>query len=77
MALGLGWALPGIGKQTIVEPARAAKPPESISTIMVTIAGLAVAVAGTLIESGSSTSIVLPSHVSCLPTDSPRRSRLH
>jgi hypothetical protein len=49
-ALGLGWTLPSIGTQTVVDPARAREAAGVNLTVMVTIAGIAVAVAGTLIE---------------------------
>ena len=52
-ALGLGWTLPSIGSQTVVDPARAGEAAGVNLTVMVTIAGVAVAVAGTLIELGS------------------------
>jgi hypothetical protein len=52
-ALGLGWTLPSIGTQTVVDPARAGEAAGVNLTVMVTIAGIAVAVAGTLIELGS------------------------
>jgi hypothetical protein len=52
-ALGLGWTLPSIGTQTLVDPARAGEAAGVNLTVMVTIAGIAVAVAGTLIELGS------------------------
>ena len=51
-ALGLGWTLPSIGSQTVVDPARAGEAAGVNLTVMVTIAGVAVAVAGTLIELG-------------------------
>jgi hypothetical protein len=51
--LGLGWTLPSIGTQTVVDPARAGEAAGVNLTVMVTIAGIAVAVAGTLIELGS------------------------
>jgi EmrB/QacA subfamily drug resistance transporter len=51
-ALGLGWTLPSIGTQTAVDPARAGEAAGVNLTVMVTIAGVAVAVAGTLIELG-------------------------
>jgi predicted MFS family arabinose efflux permease len=51
-ALGLGWTLPSIGSQTVVEPARAGEAAGVNLTVMVTIAGVAVAMAGTLIELG-------------------------
>jgi Na+/melibiose symporter-like transporter len=52
IALGLGWTLPSIGAQTAVEPERAGEAAGVILTIMVTIAGVGVAIAGTLIELG-------------------------
>jgi hypothetical protein len=52
-ALGLGWTLPSIRSQTVVDPARAGEAAGVNLTVMVTIAGVAVAVAGTLIERGS------------------------
>jgi MFS family permease len=51
-ALGLGWTLPSIGSQTVVDPARAGEAAGVNLTVMVTIAGVAVALAGTLIELG-------------------------
>jgi hypothetical protein len=51
-ALGLGWTLPSIGSQTVVDPARAGEAAGVNLTVMVTIAGVAVAMAGTLIELG-------------------------
>ena len=51
-ALGLGWTLPSIGCQTVVDPARAGEAAGVNLTALVTIAGVAVAVAGTLIELG-------------------------
>jgi MFS family permease len=51
-ALGLGWTLPNIGTQSVVEPARAGEAAGVNLTTMVTIGGVAVAVAGTLIELG-------------------------
>jgi hypothetical protein len=51
-ALGLGWTLPSIGTQTVVDPTRAGEAAGVNLTVMVTIAGVAVAVAGTLIELG-------------------------
>jgi hypothetical protein len=51
-ALGLGWTLPSIGTQTVVDPTRAGEAAGVNLTLMVTIAGVAVAVAGTLIELG-------------------------
>jgi len=51
-ALGLGWTLPSIGSQTVVDRARAGEAAGVNLTVMVTIAGVAVAVAGTLIELG-------------------------
>src|SRR5215213_4726855 len=50
VALGLGWTLPSIGSQTVVDPARAGEAAGVNLTVMVTIAGVAVALAGTLIE---------------------------
>lgn len=50
IALGLGWTLPSIGSQTVVDPARAGEAAGVNLTVMVTIAGVAVALAGTLIE---------------------------
>lgn len=52
IALGLGWTLPSIGTQTVVDPARAGEAAGVNLTVMVTIAGVGVAVAGTLIELG-------------------------
>jgi hypothetical protein len=52
-AFGLGWTLPSIGTQTAVDPARAGEAAGVNLTVMVTIAGVAVAVAGTLIELGA------------------------
>jgi hypothetical protein len=52
VALGLGWTLPSIGSQTVVDPTRAGEAAGVNLTVMVTIAGVAVAVAGTLIELG-------------------------
>jgi len=52
-ALDLGWTLPSIGTQTVVDPARAGEAAGVNLTVMVAIAGVAVAVAGTLIELGS------------------------
>jgi len=52
LALGLGWTLPSIGSQTVVDPARAGEAAGVNLTVMVTIAGVAVALAGTLIELG-------------------------
>jgi len=52
IALGLGWTLPSIGSQTAVDPARAGEAAGVNLTVMVTIAGVAVALAGTLIELG-------------------------
>ncbi len=51
-ALGLGWALPNIGIQGVVEPARAGEAAGVSLTALVAIGGIAVAVAGTLIEAG-------------------------
>jgi EmrB/QacA subfamily drug resistance transporter len=51
-ALGLGWTLPNIGTQNVVEPARAGAAAGVNLTIIVTVGGVAVAVAGTLIELG-------------------------
>ena len=51
-ALGLGWTLPSIGSQTVVDPSRAGEAAGVNLTVMVTIAGVAVALAGTLIELG-------------------------
>jgi MFS family permease len=51
-ALGLGWTLPSIGSQTVVDPTRAGEAAGVNLTVMVTIAGVAVALAGTLIELG-------------------------
>ena len=51
-ALGLGWTLPNIGTQAVVDPARAGEASGVSLTAMVTIGGVAVAVAGTLIELG-------------------------
>jgi hypothetical protein len=51
-ALGLGWTLPSIGSQTVVDPERAGEAAGVNLTVMVTLAGVAVAVAGTLIELG-------------------------
>ena len=51
-ALGLGWTLPIIGSQTVVDPSRAGEAAGVNLTVMVTIAGVAVALAGTLIELG-------------------------
>jgi EmrB/QacA subfamily drug resistance transporter len=51
-ALGLGWTLPSIGSQTVVDPAHSGEAAGVNLTVMVTIAGVAVAVAGTLIELG-------------------------
>jgi hypothetical protein len=50
-ALGLGWTLPSIGSQTVADPTRAGEA-AGVLTVMVTIAGVAVAVAGTLIDLG-------------------------
>ena len=47
---GLGWTLPSIGSQTVVAPARAGEAAGINLTVMVTIAGVAVALAGTLID---------------------------
>jgi hypothetical protein len=52
-AFGLGWTLPSIGTQTAVDPARAGEAAGVNLTVMVTIAGVAVAAAGTLIEPGA------------------------
>ena len=52
-ALGLGWTLPSIGSQTVVDPARAGEAAGVNLTVMVTIAGVAVALARTLIELGA------------------------
>jgi hypothetical protein len=52
-ALGLGWTLPSIGTQAVVDPVRAGEAAGVNLTVMVVIAGVAVAVAGTLIELGS------------------------
>jgi hypothetical protein len=52
-AFGLGWTLPSIGTQTAVDPARAGEAAGVDLAVMVTIAGVAVAVAGTLIELGA------------------------
>jgi Na+/melibiose symporter-like transporter len=52
IALGLGWTLPSIGTPTVVDPARAGESAGVNLTVMVTIAGVGVAVAGTLIELG-------------------------
>jgi hypothetical protein len=52
IALGLGWTLPSIGTETVVDPARAGEAAGVNLTVMVTIAGVGVAVAGTLIELG-------------------------
>jgi len=52
LALGLGWTLPSIGSQTVVDTARAGEAAGVNLTVMVTIAGVAVALAGTLIELG-------------------------
>jgi hypothetical protein len=52
-ALGLGRTLPSLGTQTVVDPARAGEAAGVNLTVMVTIAGIALAVAGTLIELGS------------------------
>ena len=49
-ALGLGWTLPNIGTQSVVEPARAGAAAGVNLTTIVTVGGVAVAVAGTLIE---------------------------
>ena len=51
-ALGLGWALPNIGVQGVVEPARAGEAAGVSLTALVAIGGIAVSVAGTLIELG-------------------------
>jgi len=51
-ALGLGWTLPNIGTQAVVDPARAGEASGVSLTALVTIGGVAVAVAGTLIELG-------------------------
>ena len=51
-ALGLGWTLPSIGTQNVVEPSRAGEAAGVNLTTIVTIGGVAVAVAGTLIELG-------------------------
>ena len=48
-ALGLGWTLPSIGSQTVVDPSRAGEAAGVNLTVIVTIAGVAVALAGTLI----------------------------
>src|SRR4029453_5689600 len=52
-AFGLGWTLPSIGTQTAVDPARAGEAAGVDLAGVVTIAGVAVAVAGTLIELGA------------------------
>jgi EmrB/QacA subfamily drug resistance transporter len=52
MALGLGWTLPNIGTQAAVEPARAGEAAGVSLTTIVTVAGVGVALAGTLIELG-------------------------
>jgi EmrB/QacA subfamily drug resistance transporter len=52
IALGLGWTLPSIGTQTAVDPARAGEAAGVNLTVMVTIAGVGVAVAASLIELG-------------------------
>jgi hypothetical protein len=52
-ALGLGWALPNIGVQGVVDPARAGEAAGVSLTALVALGGVAVAVAGTLIELGS------------------------
>lgn len=51
-ALGLGWALPNIGTQEVVDPSRAGEAAGVSLTALVTMGGVAVAVAGTLIELG-------------------------
>ena len=51
-ALGLGWTLPNIGTQAVVDPVRAGEASGVSLTAMVTIGGVAVAVAGTLIKLG-------------------------
>ena len=50
--LGLGWALPNIGTQQVVEPVRAGEASGVSLTSLVAIGGIAVAVAGTVLESG-------------------------
>jgi sugar phosphate permease len=49
-ALGLGWALPNIGVQAAVDPSRAGEAAGVSLTVLVATGGIAVAVAGTLIE---------------------------
>ncbi len=53
-ALGLGWALPNIGIQSVVDPSRAGEAAGVSLTALVTLGGIAVAAAGTLIEIGGS-----------------------
>ena len=51
-ALGLGWALPNIGVQGVVDRARAGEAAGVSLTALVALGGVAVAVGGTIIELG-------------------------
>jgi EmrB/QacA subfamily drug resistance transporter len=51
-ALGLGWALPNIGVQGVVEPSQAGEAAGVSLTAIVALGGVAVAVGGTLLELG-------------------------